>query len=55
MGHALKVKGYYKGSLPTQPAFTKEMARAVSRFQASNKLPSTGEPDQFTLFKLFSR
>jgi hypothetical protein len=55
MGEALKQKGYYKGTLPTQPAFTGEMARAVSRFQAGNQLPATGEPDQFTLFKLFGR
>ena len=55
MGEALKHKGYYKGTLPAQPAFTGEMARAVSRFQSSNQLPATGEPDQFTLFKLFGR
>ncbi|MGG7607327.1 peptidoglycan-binding domain-containing protein [Massilia sp. BKSP1R2A-1] len=55
MGEALKHKGYYKGTLPAQPAFTGEMARAVSRFQAGNQLPATGEPDQFTLFKLFGR
>jgi hypothetical protein len=55
MGEALKQKGYYKGTLPAQPAFTGEMARAVSRFQAGNQLPATGEPDQFTLFKLFGR
>lgn len=55
MGEALKHKGYYNGTLPAQPAFTGEMARAVSRFQAGNQLPATGEPDQFTLFKLFGR
>lgn len=54
MGRALKDKGYYKGRLPDRPAFTGEMAQALGRFQASNKLPVTGEPDQFTLFKLFS-
>lgn len=55
MGKALKGQGFYDGVLPARPAFDANMARALRRFQARNKLPATGEPDQFTLFKLFVR
>lgn len=54
IGQALKAKGFYKGALPAKPVFNKELSEAISRFQASNKLPATGGPDQFTLFKLFN-
>jgi hypothetical protein len=53
MAKALQAKGYYKGGVLTKPEFTAELARALSQFQTKNKLPATGEPDQFTLFKLF--
>jgi hypothetical protein len=55
IGQVLKAKGFYKGALAARPVFDAEMAGALKRFQASNRLPATGEPDQFTLFRLFSR
>lgn len=55
VGAALKAKGFYKGALPAKPAFTRELADAIGRFQAASKLPVTGGPDQFTLFKLLNR
>jgi hypothetical protein len=30
------------------------MSRALTQFQTRNKLPATGEPDQFTLYRLFN-
>lgn len=54
IAQTLTTKGFYKGNVKDKPAFTDEMARALAQFQARNKLPPTGEPDQFTLFRLFN-
>lgn len=54
MGRALAAKGLYKANATDKPVFTEEMSRALAQFQTRNKLPATGEPDQFTLFRLFN-
>jgi len=54
MGRTLAAKGFYKGNAADKPVFTEEMSRALAQFQTRNKLPATGEPDQFTLFRLFN-
>jgi peptidoglycan hydrolase-like protein with peptidoglycan-binding domain len=54
MGRALAAKGFYKANATDKPVFTEEMSRALAQFQSRNKLPATGEPDQFTLFRLFN-
>jgi hypothetical protein len=54
MGQALSAKGFYKGRVADKPVFTDEMSRALTQFQTRNKLPATGEPDQFTLYRLFN-
>lgn len=54
MQQALATKGFYKLGGAPKPEYTDEMARALTQFQLKNKLPGTGEPDQFTLFKLLN-
>jgi murein L,D-transpeptidase YcbB/YkuD len=54
MAQALKARGFYSGPVEgNKPQYTDELAKAVKAFQARNKLPETGLPDQFTLFRLF--
>lgn len=56
MAQALKAQGFYKGPVgAAKPQFTDELSRALKAFQGRNKLPQTGIPDQFTLFRLFER
>jgi hypothetical protein len=54
MGQTLAAKGFYKARQTDKPVFTDEMSRALAQFQSRNRLPATGEPDQFTLFRLFN-